>query len=156
MNFWNPFLDAQGDGFQVSQSLLAFGSGGIFGKGLGKSVEKALYLPEAHSDFILSIVGEEVGLVGVVLLMLAYLYLIWRGCDVAIHAKDDFGTLLAAGVTLHVALQVIINIAVVTASFPPTGVVLPLMSLGGTATLLFLGELGILYNVSRQTRKELS
>ena len=153
LNFTDPFEDALGSGYQVSQGLLAFGSGGVFGVGLGKSMQKALYLPEAMSDFILPIIGEELGFVGVMALMAVYLFLIWRGCLVSINAKDLFGTLLAGGITLHIALQVILNIAVVTASFPPTGVVLPLISLGGTATVLFMAELGMLYNISKQAEE---
>ena len=150
----DPFQDALGDGYQVSQGLLAFGSGGVFGVGLGKSMQKALYLPEAMSDFILPIIGEELGFVGVLGLMAVYMTLIWRGFLVSINAKDLFGTLLAGGITLHIALQVILNIAVVTASFPPTGVVLPLISLGGTATVLFMAELGMLYNISKQSEEK--
>ena len=153
-SFWDPFQDALGSGYQVSQGLLAFGSGGVLGVGLGRSMQKALYLPEAMSDFILPIVGEELGYVGVIALMAVYMILIWRGFIVSINAKDLFGTLLAGGITLHIALQVMLNIAVVTASFPPTGVVLPLISLGGTATVLFMGELGILYNISRQANEK--
>ncbi len=153
LNFTDPFEDALGSGYQVSQGLLAFGSGGVFGVGLGKSMQKALYLPEAMSDFILPIIGEELGFVGVMALMAVYLFLIWRGCLVSINAKDLFGTMLAGGITLHIALQVILNIAVVTASFPPTGVVLPLISLGGTATVLFMAELGMLYNISKQAEE---
>ena len=153
LNFTDPFEDALGSGYQVSQGLLAFGSGGVFGVGLGKSMQKALYLPEAMSDFILPIIGEELGFVGVAALMAVYLYLIWRGSLVSINAKDLFGTMLAGGITLHIALQVMLNIAVVTASFPPTGVVLPLISLGGTATVLFMAELGMLYNISKQSEE---
>ena len=153
-SFWDPFQDALGDGYQVVQGLLAFGSGGVLGVGLGKSMQKALYLPECWSDFILPIIGEELGFIGVVVLLAVYLTLLWRGAMVSIRAKDLFGTLLAGGITLHIGLQVILNVAVVTASFPPTGVVLPLISLGGTATVLFMAELGILFNVSRQSDKE--
>ena len=150
-SFMDPFADALGDGYQVSQGLLALGSGGVFGVGLGRSMQKALYLPEAMSDFILPIIGEELGFVGVLVLMAIYLVLFWRGSLIAVNAKDLFGTMLAGGITLHFALQVILNIAVVSASFPPTGVVLPLISLGGTATVLFMAELGLLFNISRQS-----
>lgn len=151
-NFWNPFADALGKGYQVAQGLLAFGSGGITGLGLGKSVEKALYLPEPMNDFILPIIGEELGFVGVMALMLVFVILIWRLFTISMHAEDKFGMLFASGVACHVALQVILNIAVVTAWFPPTGVVLPLISLGGTSSILFMGELGIVYNISKQTK----
>lgn len=151
-NFWDPFADALGKGYQVSQGLLAFGSGGVTGLGLGKSVEKALYLPEPMNDFILPIIGEELGFIGVMALVIAFVILIWRLFTISMHASDKFGMLIAAGVALHMALQVILNIAVVTASFPPTGVVLPLISLGGTSTILVMGELGIVYNISKQTK----
>ena len=150
-SFMDPFADALGDGYQVSQGLLALGSGGVLGVGLGRSMQKALYLPEAMSDFILPIIGEELGFVGVLVLMAIYLVLFWRGSLIAVNAKDLFGTMLAGGITLHLALQVILNIAVVSASFPPTGVVLPLISLGGTATVLFMAELGLLFNISKQS-----
>ncbi|MDO5331350.1 MAG: putative peptidoglycan glycosyltransferase FtsW [Bacillota bacterium] len=150
--FWDPFSDALGKGYQVSQGLLAFGSGGVTGLGLGKSVEKALYLPEPMNDFILPIIGEELGFIGVMVLVIAFVILIWRLFTVAMHSDDRFGMLIASGVALHMALQVILNIAVVTASFPPTGVVLPLISLGGTSTILVMGELGIAYNISKQTK----
>lgn len=149
-SFLDPFADPLGDGYQVVQGLLAFGSGGVTGVGLGRSMQKALYLPEAMSDFILPIIGEEVGFIGVIVIMAVYMVLLWRGSYVSVNAKDLFGTLLAAGITIHLGLQVILNIAVVSASFPPTGVVLPLISLGGTATVLFMMELGILFNISKQ------
>lgn len=152
-NFWDPFADSLGKGYQVCQGLLAFGSGGVKGLGLGHSVQKALYLPEPMNDFILPIVGEELGFIGVVALIAVYAFLIYRLMYIAINASDRYGMLVAAGVAIHIALQVIINIAVVTASFPPTGVVLPLISLGGTATVLIMGELGLAYNVSRQMNK---
>lgn len=152
MGFWDPFADSLGSGYQVVQSLLAFGSGGVTGIGLGKSVQKALYLPEPMNDFILPIIGEELGFIGVCALIIAFIVLIWRLFTISMHAKDKFGMYLASGVAIHIALQVIINIAVVTASFPPTGVVLPLISLGGTATILLMAELGIAYNISKQTK----
>jgi len=151
-NFWDPFADALGKGYQVCQGLLAFGSGGVLGLGLGQSVEKALYLPEPMNDFILPIIGEELGFVGVMVLVLAFIVLIWRLFTIGMHSCDKFGMLLACGVAIHMALQVILNIAVVTASFPPTGVVLPLISLGGTSTVLVMSELGIAYNISKQAK----
>ncbi|MBO4862557.1 MAG: cell division protein FtsW [Firmicutes bacterium] len=150
-SFLDPFADPLGDGYQVVQGLLAFGSGGVTGVGLGRSMQKALYLPEAMSDFILPIIGEEVGFIGVMAILVVYMVLLWRGSYISINAKDMFGTLMAAGITIHLGLQVILNVAVVSASFPPTGVVLPLISLGGTATVLFMMELGILFNISKQS-----
>jgi cell division protein FtsW len=149
--FFDPFKDMLGSGYQVVQALLALGSGGVLGKGLGKGVQKMLYLPEAESDFIFAIIGEELGYVGCLALMFAYLFLIWRCFKVCIKAPDRFGMLLASGISLHLAIQVILNIAVVSASFFPTGIVLPFISLGGNAMLLFLAEMGILFNISKHS-----
>ena len=153
-SFFDPFSDPLGDGYQVVQGLLAFGSGGVTGVGLGRSMQKALYLPEAMSDFILPIIGEEVGFIGVIVLLAVYMVLLYRGSLISVNARDMFGTLMAAGITIHLGLQVILNVAVVSASFPPTGVVLPLISLGGTATVLFMMELGILFNISKQAAEK--
>lgn len=150
MNFLDPFQDPLGSGYQVVQSLLALGSGGVFGVGLGQSIQKTLYLPEPQNDFILSIIGEEIGFVGILFLMAAYLGLIWRCCYVALQAKDYYGMLLASGITILLTLQVVMNIAVVTAFFPPTGVILPFVSLGGNAVVIFLSMMGIMTNISRQ------
>ena len=147
--FFDPFKDALGSGYQVVQGLLALGSGGVFGVGLGKSVQKALYLPEPMNDFIIAIIGEEIGFVGLVAMFAAFLVLIWRCCRIAINASDYYGMLLASGVSIILALQVLLNIAVVTASFFPTGVFLPFISLGGSATVIFMGLMGIVFNVSR-------
>ncbi len=150
-SFLDPFSDPLGDGFQVVQSLMALGSGGLFGVGLGKSIQKHLYLPEPQNDFILAIIGEELGFVGILLLLLAYVVLIWRGIHIAVNAPDQFGTLLASGITIMVAIQVLFNVAVVTSSMPPTGVTLPFISYGGNALMLFMGSMGILLNISRHT-----
>jgi len=150
--FFDPFKDALGSGYQVVQSLLALGSGGMFGAGLGKSIQKTLYLPEPQSDFILAIIGEELGYAGLIILMMVYMLLIWRCIKTAIEAPDVYGTFLAGGIALHLGLQVVLNIAVVSASFFPTGVVLPFVSLGGNATILYLAEMGIVYNISRQIK----
>ena len=152
-SFTHPFDDALGSGYQVVQGLLALGSGGVFGLGLGNSIQKAFYLPEAQSDFILPIIGEELGFVGVLCLLIAYLILVYVILSTAIRAKDRFGMLLAGGVGLHLGLQVILNVAVVTATAPPTGVVLPLISAGGNALILYMAELGIVYNISKQARE---
>jgi cell division protein FtsW len=150
ISFTDPFKDSLGSGYQVVQSLLALGSGGVFGVGLGQSIQKTLYLPEPQNDFILAIIGEELGFVGVLVLMAAYLGLIWCCCHIAIRAKDYFGMMLAAGTTIILSLQVLMNIAVVTASFPPTGVILPFVSQGGNAMVIFLSLMGIMTNISRQ------
>ncbi len=148
--FLDPFEDELGSGYQVVQSLLALGSGGVTGVGLGRSIQKALYLPEPMNDFITAIIGEELGLVGLLLMMIAFLLLIWRCCRIAIFARDYYGMLLASGIAILLGTQVILNIAVVSASFFPTGVVLPFITLGGNATLVFLSLMGILFNISKQ------
>ncbi len=150
-NFANPFADQYGEGYQVAQSLLALGSGGVTGQGLGKSVQKSLYLPEPQNDFILAIIGEELGFVGIILLMILYCLFIWRGLKIALNAPDHFGMLLAAGVVLMVAIQVILNIAVVTASMPATGINLPFISYGGNGLLMFMFASGVLLNISRHS-----
>lgn len=149
-SFLDPFKDPKGDGWQVVNSLLALGSGGIFGLGLGKSVQKNLYLPEPQNDFILAIIGEELGYVAIWLLLLIYIVIIWRGIKIAMLAKDRFGMLLASGVTAMIGMQVIFNVAVVTATMPPTGVTLPFISYGGNAMWMFMASTGILLNISRQ------
>ena len=150
-SFTDPFADPLGSGFQVVQSLMALGSGGLFGVGLGKSIQKNLYLPEPQNDFILAIIGEELGFVGILLLLIAYTVLIWRGIHIAVNAPDQFSMLLASGIVIMLAIQVILNIAVVTSSMPPTGITLPFVSYGGNALLLFMGSMGILLNISRHT-----
>ena len=152
-SFTDPFADPLGDGYQAVQSLLALGSGGLFGVGLGKSVQKNLYLPEPQNDFILAIIGEELGLVGVLGLMALYCLFLWRGVHVAINAPDQFGMLLASGVVLMVAIQVILNIAVVTSSMPATGINLPFISYGGNALLIFMFSAGVMINISRHGPK---
>lgn len=152
-NFTDPFADPLGDGYQAVQSLLALGSGGLFGVGLGKSVQKNLYLPEPQNDFILAIIGEELGFVGLLLLMAVYCLFLWRGVHVAINAPDQFGMLLASGIVLMVAIQVILNIAVVTSSMPATGINLPFISYGGNALLIFMFSAGVLVNISRHGPK---
>jgi len=148
-SFMDPFQDSLGDGYQAVQSLLALGSGGLFGVGLGKSVQKNLYLPEPQNDFILAIIGEELGLIGVLALIALYCLFIWRGTHIAINAPDQFGMLLASGIVLMVAIQVILNIAVVTSSMPATGINLPFISYGGNALLIFMFCAGVLINISR-------
>ena len=152
-SFTDPFQDALGDGYQAVQSLLALGSGGLFGVGLGKSVQKNLYLPEPQTDFILAIIGEELGYIGVLLLIVLYCLFIWRGIHVALNAPDQFGLLLASGIVLMVGIQVILNIAVVTSSMPPTGINLPFISYGGNALLIFMFSAGVLLNISRHGLK---
>ena len=139
-------------GYQIRQSLLSIGSGGLFGVGLGKSRQKFLFLPEEHNDFIFAIICEELGLVGATIIMVMFALLIIRGYWIALHARDRFGSLLAVGVTTQIALQVFLNIAVVSNLIPNTGISLPFFSYGGTALAVQLAEVGIVLSVSRQMR----
>ena len=144
--FWDPTYKS----FQMAQSLIAIGSGGLLGLGLGKGRQKFMFLPEEHNDFIFAIVCEELGLVGATLIMLLFALLIIRGYWLAIHAKDRFGSLLIVGVTTQIALQTFLNIAVVTGLIPATGISLPFFSYGGTALAIQLVEVGVVLSVSRQ------
>lgn len=146
----DPWSDASDAGYQICQSLIAIGSGGLLGVGLGKSRQKFLYLPERHNDCIFAIVSEELGLIGACVIMLIFALLIIRGFWIALHARDRFGALLVVGITTQVALQTFLNIAVVTGLIPATGISLPFFSYGGTALALQLVEMGIVLSVSRQ------
>jgi cell division protein FtsW len=149
-SFLDPWADPKDTGYQLIQSLLAFGSGGITGVTLGKSRQKAYYIPEPHTDFIFAIIGEELGLIGCTLIIILFLVVIWRGIRTAMRAKDTYGTLLAIGITSVIAVQAVINIAVVTGSMPVTGVPLPFISYGGSALVVNLMAMGVLLNISRQ------
>ena len=151
--YWlDPWADAADKGYQLSQSLITIGSGGLWGLGLGKSRQKFLFLPEEHNDFIFSIVCEELGLVGAGIIMLLFAALILRGYWIALHTRDRFGTLLAVGFTTQLAVQVFLNIGVVTGLLPTTGISLPFFSYGGTALLIQLAEMGVILSVSRQMK----
>lgn len=152
-SFLDPFADKQGDGWQIVQSLYAIGSGGIFGVGLGQSRQKYQSLPEPHNDFIFSVLCEELGLIGAILLVALFMILLIRGIKIAMKAPDLFGMLLVVGIVGIVCLQAAINIAVVTASIPVTGMPLPFFSYGGTALAITMTEMGIVLNVSRQIKQ---
>ena len=137
------------NGFQPYESLLAIGSGGLFGVGLGNSYQKHLWLPEPQNDFIFAIVCEELGLVGALALIALFILLIWRGFHIAKKAPDTFSSLLVAGLTAKVGLQALLNIAVVTTTIPTTGIALPFFSYGGTALVMQLAEMGIILSISR-------
>lgn len=147
--FLDPWKDATGTGWQVIQSLYAIGSGGLFGVGLGESKQKYLYIPEPHNDFIFSVLAEELGFIGCAFVIILFAIFIWRGVLIAMRAPDMFGSLIAVGITTLVAVQVILNIAVVTSSVPATGMPLPFFSYGGTALFILLCEMGVLLNISR-------
>lgn len=151
--YFNPWADAQGTGYQMVQSLYAIGSGGFFGVGLGESKQKYLYIPEPHNDFIFAILAEELGFIGCFFVIALFGIFIWRGILVAMKAPDVFGSLIAIGITTLIGAQAIINIAVVTASIPTTGMALPFFSYGGTALLILLCNVGILLNISRAGAK---
>ena len=139
-------------GYQTIQGLYAIGSGGVFGQGLGSSMQKLGFVPEAQNDMIFSIICEELGLVGALALILLFSLMIWRFMVIAMHAEDLFGALLAAGIMGHIAIQVILNIAVVTNSIPNTGITLPFVSYGGTSVCFLLAEMGIALSVSARTK----
>lgn len=150
IKYWlDPWADAKYKGFQTIQSLLAIGSGGILGRGIGQSRQKYLWLPEPHNDFIFAIVCEELGLVGAIVIILFFCLLVWRGFTIAMRAQDKFGSLLALGLTFQVGLQAMLNIWVVTNTIPNTGISLPFFSYGGTSLLILLAEMGIVLSVSR-------
>lgn len=150
LSFLDPWKDPQKTGYQLIQSLYALGSGGIWGVGIGRSRQKCYYIPEPHNDFIFAIIGEELGLIGCIFIIILFSLFIWRGIVIATKAKDTYGTILATGITSIVAVQAIINIAVVTGSMPVTGVPLPFISYGGSSLAINLMAMGVLLNISRQ------
>lgn len=147
--FLNPQADPTGIGFQTIQSLLALGSGSLFGMGLGEGRQKLLYIPENHTDFIFAILGEELGFIGVTVVIFLFFLLLWRGFRVGITAPDAYGSLLAVGLTTMITLQAIINMGVVSGSLPITGITLPLLSYGGSSLVFTLIGIGMLLNISR-------
>lgn len=149
----DPFSDSQGGTWQTCQSLIAIGSGGLFGLGLGESRQKFLYLPETKNDFVFSIVCEELGFAGALTVVLLFAFLVFRGYRIAANAPDKFGMLLAVGFTTHIGLQAFLNIAVVSNLVPNTGISLPFFSYGGTALILQLAEMGVVMNISRTRYK---
>lgn len=147
--FLDPWKDPQGNGWQIIQSLFALGSGGLFGMGLGMSRQKFSYLPEAHTDYIFSILGEELGLLGTVTVIILFFLFAWRGYKIAITAKDLYGKMLATGITTYIIFQALLNIGVVTSSIPVTGITLPFFSYGGSSLSITLFSVGILLNISK-------
>ena len=148
----NPFAYISDGGYQTVQSLYAIASGGIFGRGLGNSIQKLGYIPEAYNDIIFSVICEELGLFGAGVLILLFIILIWRGIRVATRAKERFGALVATGITSMIAIQAIVNIAVATNTFPNTGMALPFISYGGSSLCMLLASIGILLNISCYTK----
>lgn len=147
--FSDPWSDPLNSGYHIIQSLYAIGSGGLFGVGLGRSREKFLYLPEPHTDFIFAILAEELGFIGTATVLVLFFLFAWRGLRVAIAAPDIYGSILATGLTTMIILQALMNIAVVTASMPVTGIPLPFISFGGSALIFTMAGVGVLLNISR-------
>jgi cell division protein FtsW len=152
--FTHPCDDPLNTGFQACQALYALGSGGFAGVGLGNSVQKYQWLPEAHTDFIFAIIGEELGLIGTAGVVLAFTLLLWRGVRASLRAPDAYGALLAGGITAWIGIQAFVNIGAVTGVIPTTGIPLPFISYGGTSLAMTLAGVGILCNVSAQGRRQ--
>ena len=149
--FLNPELDQQGIGYQINQALLAIGSGGIFGLGLGHSRQKFNYLPEPVGDSIFAIIGEELGFVGATIVIALFVVLALRGLKIARNAPDHFGRLVAVGIIAWIIFQALINVAAITSLIPLTGIPMPFISYGGTSLVFLLAAVGILLNISKQT-----
>ena len=155
--YWrDPWADPQGLGYQTIQSLLAIGSGGLLGAGLGQSRQKYLWVPEPHNDFIFSIVAEELGFIGAFIIVVLFACLVWRGFAIAMRAPDKFGSLLCVGLVFQVGLQAVLNMLVVTNTIPNTGISLPFFSYGGTALLMLMAQMGVVLSISRSCRLEKS
>lgn len=154
MAFLNPWLNPKGEGYQLIQSLYSLGAGGLFGVGLFNSRQKYMFLPFAESDFIFSIIGEEFGFFGCLIIILLFALFIYNGIKIAFSSIDRFGAYLATGITTVIGSQVLINIAVVSGSIPPTGVPLPFISSGSTALVVFMFSVGVLLNISKQSKMQ--
>ena len=147
--FWDPWADPLGDGFQIIQSLVAVGTGGVFGRGLMAGVQKLFYLPEPHTDFIYAVISEELGLVGATAILICFCVIAWRGLRIAARAEDTFGSFVALGLTTMIAAQAFVNISVVLGLMPTKGIPLPLVSFGGSSLLINLLGMGVLLNISQ-------
>jgi len=154
LTFMDPWADPLGDGFQIIQSLIAVGTGGVFGKGLMSGVQKLFYLPEPHTDFIFAVISEETGLIGASMVVLCFCVIAWRGLRTAMRAPDGFGAYLALGITMMLVLQAFVNISVVLGLLPTKGIPLPLMSNGGSSMLINLLAVGVLLNISQHAQVE--
>jgi cell division protein FtsW len=149
MTFLDPWSDPLGDGFQIIQSMIAVGTGGVFGKGLMNGVQKLFYLPEPHTDFIFAVIGEELGLIGASTILICFCVIAWRGLRIAMRAEDSFGSFVALGLTVMIAVQALINMSVVLGLLPNKGFPLPLLSFGGSSLLINLLGMGVLLNISQ-------
>lgn len=151
--FIDPWADPADSGWNIIQSLLAIGSGGLFGLGLGNSRQKYFYLPERHTDFIFAVLAEELGFAGSAVVLLLFLIFVWRGIRIALLAPDIYGSLLAVGITGMVGMQALLNIGVVSGSLPVTGITLPFLSYGGSSLVITLAGVGVLLNISQATQR---
>lgn len=151
-SFLDPFKDPLGSGYQVIQSLYAIGSGGLFGLGLGKSKQKYFYIPEPQNDFIFAIIGEELGLIGCIVVMMLFLILVYRCIRIALKCSDIFSCMVVIGIGSQIGIQAALNIAVATSSMPATGVALPFISMGGTSLTILMGAVGIVLNISKHVK----
>jgi cell division protein FtsW len=149
MAFWDPWADPLGDGFQIIQSLIAVGTGGVFGRGLMAGVQKLFYLPEPHTDFIYAVISEELGLIGATAILVCFGVIAWRGARIALRAEDTFGAFVALGLTTMITVQAFINMSVVLGMLPTKGIPLPLVSAGGSSLLINLLGMGVLLNISQ-------
>ena len=147
--FWDPWADPLGDGFQIIQSLIAVGTGGVFGRGLMEGVQKLFYLPEPHTDFIFAVIGEELGLIGATATLACFCLIAWRGIRITLRAPDSFGSLVALGLTSMIVVQAFVNMSVVLGLMPTKGIPLPLVSAGGSSLLISLLGMGVLLNISQ-------
>jgi cell division protein FtsW len=147
--FWDPWADPLGDGFQIIQSLIAVGTGGVFGRGLMEGVQKLFYLPEPHTDFIFAVIGEELGLLGATGVLACFCLIAWRGLRISLRAEDSFGSFVALGLTSMIVVQAFVNMSVVLGLMPTKGIPLPLVSAGGSSLLISLLGMGVLLNISQ-------
>src|SRR5688572_5770724 len=147
--FWDPWADPLGDGFQIIQSLIAVGTGGVFGRGLMEGVQKLFYLPEPHTDFIFAVIGEELGLIGATGVLACFCLIAWRGLRISLRAQDSFGSFVALGLTSMIVVQAFVNMSVVLGLMPTKGIPLPLVSAGGSSLLISLLGMGVLLNISQ-------
>ena len=153
--FWDPWADPLGDGFQIIQSLIAVGTGGVFGRGLMEGVQKLFYLPEPHTDFIFAVIGEELGLIGATGVLACFCLIAWRGLRIALRAQDSFGSFVALGLTSMIVVQAFVNMSVVLGLMPTKGIPLPLVSAGGSSLLISLLGMGVLLNISQHESAEI-
>jgi cell division protein FtsW len=152
--FWDPWADPLGDGFQIIQSLIAVGTGGVFGRGLMEGVQKLFYLPEPHTDFIFAVIGEELGLIGATGVLACFCLIGWRGLRISLRAQDSFGSFVALGLTSMIVVQAFVNMSVVLGLLPTKGIPLPLVSAGGSSLLISLLGMGVLLNISQHESAE--